>query len=49
MSERDPFNINLPSSGTQQNNFTEPFFDEVNMNANANDNNNNTGTEPNIE
>ena len=47
MSERDPFNINLPSSGTQQNNFTEPFFDEVNMN--ANDNNNNTGTEPNIE
>ena len=47
MSERDPFNINLPSSGTQQNNFTEPFFDEVNMN--ANDNNNNTVTEPNIE
>ena len=47
MSERDPFDINLPSSGTQQNNFTEPFFDEVNMN--ANDNNNNTGTEPNIE
>ena len=47
MSERDPFDINLPSSGTQQNNFNEPYFDEVNMN--ANDNNNNTGTEPNNE
>ena len=46
MSERDPFDINYPSSGTQQNNFTEPYFDEVNMNANDN---NNTGTEPNNE
>ena len=47
MSERDPFDINLPSSGTQQNNFNEPYFDEVNMI--ANDNNNNTGIEPNNE
>ena len=46
MSERDPFDINPPSPGTQQSNFTEPFFDEVNMNANDN---NNTGIEPNNE
>ena len=47
MSERDPFDINYPSSETQQNNLIYPFFDEVNMN--ANDNNNNTGIEPNNE
>ena len=49
MSERDPFDINFQSSGTQQNNLISNnlYFDEVNMN--ANDNNNNTGIEPNNE
>ena len=48
MSERDPFDTNLPSSGTQQNNLISNnlYFDEVNMNANDN---NNTGIEPNNE
>ena len=48
MSERDPFDTNLQSSGTQQNNLISNnlYFDEVNMNANDN---NNTGIEPNNE